>query len=241
MFAGPGQLDNLCAARRSQLRPARRRTTAWCFPMPDLEPVFRSFGWDAPRVDATDYDGVYAALESSGTAREMASRRRSSATAPRVTAAFSDFLNRHKVTVADSLIAQELALQAEQRRDARRGIRSDSSNQLRATPKARPSGYSFRCGCATCIWTSRGSSAGELSLSTVVGPLTFARRRARSASGTTRPPARDRSEQRVQRERHRHAAMKVFARDRRVVSIDADLASTSGLEAVSARSTNAAR
>lgn len=33
------------------------------FPMPELAPVLTSFGWNAHKVDATDYSGVYTARE----------------------------------------------------------------------------------------------------------------------------------------------------------------------------------
>ena len=58
MFAGSKKLDNLCLMvdrNYGQLDLATRMI----FPMPELEPVFESFGWQAHRVDATQYDGVY--------------------------------------------------------------------------------------------------------------------------------------------------------------------------------------
>ena len=72
------------------------------FPMPDLEAVFESFGWQVTSVDATQYDGVYAALEQFRTGRGTANPGPSSATRPRDTALCSDFLNRHKVVVTDA-------------------------------------------------------------------------------------------------------------------------------------------
>src|SRR5436190_2636613 len=58
MFAGSKKLDNLCLLvdrNYGQLDLANRMI----FPMPALEPVFTSFGWNAVNVDATQYDGVY--------------------------------------------------------------------------------------------------------------------------------------------------------------------------------------
>jgi transketolase len=62
MYAGQAHLDNLCVLvdRNHGQLDVHTRTV---FPMPDLVAVFRSFGWDAVAVDATDYDGLYAALE----------------------------------------------------------------------------------------------------------------------------------------------------------------------------------
>src|SRR5438034_10408526 len=62
MFAGSKKLDNLCLLvdrHYGQLDLANRMI----FPMPELEPVFTSFGWNAVNVDATQYDGVYTALD----------------------------------------------------------------------------------------------------------------------------------------------------------------------------------
>ena len=62
MFAGSKKLDNLCLLvdRNNGQLDIYSKTV---FPMPDLAPVFRSFGWQAVHVDATQYDGVYAALD----------------------------------------------------------------------------------------------------------------------------------------------------------------------------------
>ena len=62
MFAGQKHLDNLCVMvdrNNGQLDLANRMI----FPMPDLEAVFGSFNWEVVSVDATQYDGIYAALE----------------------------------------------------------------------------------------------------------------------------------------------------------------------------------
>src|SRR5271156_81267 len=62
MFAATKHLDNFCVLvdrNYGQLDLANRMV----FPMPELSPVFTSFGWNAYNVDATDYSGVYTALE----------------------------------------------------------------------------------------------------------------------------------------------------------------------------------
>ena len=85
MYAGQKHLDNLCVMvdrNNGQLDMANRMV----FPMPELERVFASFGWEVQSVDATQYEPVYAALERFRSARATASRRPSSATRPRATA-----------------------------------------------------------------------------------------------------------------------------------------------------------
>src|SRR4026209_1527901 len=62
MYAGQKHLDNFCVMvdrNNGQLDIANRLV----FPMPHLESVFASFDWQVHSVDATQYDGVYAALE----------------------------------------------------------------------------------------------------------------------------------------------------------------------------------
>jgi transketolase len=62
MFAGANHLDNLCVLvdrNYGQLDLANRMV----FPMPELRPVFESFGWKAHDVDATQHEGVFHALE----------------------------------------------------------------------------------------------------------------------------------------------------------------------------------
>ena len=62
MYAGQKHLDNFCVLvdrNNGQLDIANRMV----FPMPELERVFESFDWQVHSVDATQYEGVYAALE----------------------------------------------------------------------------------------------------------------------------------------------------------------------------------
>ena len=61
MYAGQNHLDNLCVLvdqNNGQLDTFDRTA----FSMPHLETVFCAFGWNARTIDATHYDGVYAAM-----------------------------------------------------------------------------------------------------------------------------------------------------------------------------------
>ena len=87
------------------------------FPMPELERVFESFDWHVHSVDATQYDGVYAALEQFRFGPRNGKPTAIICHGTKGHGALSDFLNKHKVTVPDALIEQEIALQAAQRRD----------------------------------------------------------------------------------------------------------------------------
>ena len=232
MYAGQAHLDNLCVMvdhNHGQLDMANRMV----FTMPHLETVFESFGWEAVSVDATQYDGIYRALEHF---RYRPRNGRPLAIICRTTkghGALSEALNKHKVTVPDSLIEQEIGLQRQQRRDRElelsRFHRSldDHPRRARAPGGAR-----------------RGRAGDE------PGRRSRRRRRAVAAGGADHgadaPGAAARQAHPLRRPRSCRrsiaasrysaaeivtAAMKVFARDPAVVSIDADLASTSGLEA----------
>ena len=114
MYAGQNHLDNLCVLvdrNNGQLD----LHTRMIFPMPELETVFRSFGWQAYTVDATQYDGVVAALENFRFGPRNGMPTAIICNSRKGFGSFSDFLNKHKVTMPDSLIAQECSLQSEQR------------------------------------------------------------------------------------------------------------------------------
>jgi transketolase N-terminal domain/subunit/transketolase C-terminal domain/subunit len=231
MYAGQAHLDNLCVLvdRNYGQLDIHTRTV---FPMPDLQPVFRSFGWDAYDVDATDFEGLYAALERF---RDHPRNGKPTAIICHATkghGGFSDVLNRHKVTVPDGLTRQELSLIADDR--ARRV--QDLGDYLDALD---------------------GSEESEAIRALIMDAATGMRLDVRSqpsigwtASPIVEPPVIRRAEPRDKRIRYAStdlpvldggrqysaadvvtAAMKVFAQDHRVVSVDADLATTSGLAA----------
>ncbi len=230
MFAGQKHLDNLCVMvdrNNGQLDMANRMI----FPMPELEAVFASFNWEVTSVDATQYDGIYAALE-----RFRFGPRNGKPTAiichgTKGHGALSDFLNKHKVTVPDRLIEQEMALQREQRQH-----RVDEFARFYQELAGRQDGSRLQEMLTELASEMRlelrATASGAVSLSQVIGPVV-----------TKRVPPRDKRIQydaallpKLDRAKEYAAsdivtlAMKVFARDARVVSVDADLATTSGLE-----------
>jgi transketolase len=230
MYAGQAHLDNLCVLvdRNHGQLDVHTRTV---FPMPDLVAVFRSFDWEASTVDATDYDGLYAALE---TFRHGSRNGRPTAIiceSSKGHGGFSEFLNRHKVTVPDALIAQELTLQAEDRR-----ARADDCLRYFESLDGSPEGEAVRDllieAARDMHLDLRRTTAGVLSISSVVGPPIIRRADPRDKRVRYDPadlpvidPKRQYSAADIVT-----SAMKAFARDRKVISIDADLASTSGLE-----------
>jgi transketolase len=230
MFAGQKHLDNLCVMvdrNNGQLDMANRMI----FPMPDLEAVFRSFNWEVHSVDATQYNGVYAALEQFRFGSRNGKPTAIICHGTKGHGALSDFLNKHKVTVPDRLLEQEMALQADQRRD-----RASEFVAFHDRLHDYPDGGLLQEALVEFAGQMRlevRRSADTLSLSQVIGPVLTARVPARDKRIKYDPaqlPVLDRAKEYAASDVIT-AAMKVFARDPRVVSIDADLATTSGLEA----------
>jgi transketolase len=231
MYAGQAHLDNFCVIvdhNHGQLDMSNRMV----FTMPHLETVFASFGWEVASVDATQYDGIYRALEHF---RYRPRNGQPMAIICRTTkghGALSDALNKHKVTVPDAVIEQEMALQRQQRQD-----RELEFGRFQRTLDDHPRGRALQealvdAARAMRLEVARGAD-GELSLP-AMAPTVLTRRvpprdkqiRYDPAQLPKIDPARQYSAADVVT-----AAMKVFARDPRIVSVDADLASTSGLEA----------
>jgi transketolase N-terminal domain/subunit/transketolase C-terminal domain/subunit len=231
MYAGQKHLDNLCVIvdrNNGQLDMANRMV----FPMPDLEAVFASFGWNVHGADATQYDGVCAALDAFRYGPRNGKPTAIVCYGMKGQGALSDFLNKHKVTVPDALLDQEIGLQSAQRRD-----RVDDFARFHRSLSEQADGQALQDALDEIAREMRlepsRRSDGELTLTPVVGPVQ-----------TTRVPKRDK---RIPYDPSRlpkldpkkeyaasdvvTGAMKVFARDPRVISIDADLATTSGLEA----------
>ncbi|HEY0163071.1 MAG TPA: transketolase C-terminal domain-containing protein, partial [Edaphobacter sp.] len=145
--------------------------------------------------------------------------------------AFSDFFNKHKVTVNDAILAQELA-QQQQRRAARVEEFIAFLDELAGTSD----GDTLRellLSEAERMHLTVGKPSDKGFLDQVMGPVL-----------TKRVPRRDKKIQydpaalpKLDKSKSYSAAeivtsaMKVFARDKRVTSIDSDLGTTSGLEA----------
>jgi transketolase len=231
MYAGQNHLDNLCVLvdeNHGQLDTFDRTA----FPMPHLETVFRAFGWNAQTVDGTQYDGVYAALEKfkygvrDGRPTAIVCR------AAKGQGAFSDFLNRHKVVAPDAVIQQELAMHAGQR-EARVKEFAAFCTSLSRNPEGDGIQETLLQFASQMHLDVRRESPERWALSSVVGPVLLEcvpRRDKRIAYDETQLPRLDPKKEYSSAEIVT-GAMKVFARDPRVVSIDSDLASTSGLQA----------
>jgi len=225
MYSAQSRLDNFCVLidrNNGQLDIHDRMV----FPMPDLQQVFEAFGWQARNVDATQYDGVFTALE-----RFRFDPRNGKPTAiicntTKGFGAFSDFFNKHKVAAPDKLVEQEIALQAD-RRKARIDEFANYFEEVEENPiqeklldAARQLGLEFPRTSATQLRTVPAAA--------ITGRVPPRDKRIRYDSSLL--PKLDAKKQYSAADVVT-GAMKIFARDPRVVSIDSDLSTTSGLQA----------
>lgn len=229
MYAGQNHLDNLCVLvdRNHGQLDIHTKTV---YPMPDLIPVFRSFGWETLDVDASQYEGVVAALEQFRFGPRNGKPTVIVCRATKGYGAFSDFLNKHKVTSPPALIEQEIALQQE-RRCARESEAVEFLQEL-SDGEDRQSLQRLLLSAAREMHLDCKLSARE-TLVSVPGPMITLRAQPRDKCiryAAERLPKLDPTKK-YSAGQVVSAAMNVFARDTRVVSIDADLGTTSGLEA----------
>lgn len=231
MYAGFKQLENLCVLvdhNRGQLDNA----AALHFPYHDLGGVFTSFGWRVIEVDATRYHTVYDALLEFRYGKRDG---RPTAIICRTTkghGGFSNFMNSHKVKIAPDMLDQECSLQ-QQQRDAREkvfcdyytSLASDKANEsLVKALQQRAASMNFE------IVIEKGSA---VAVKAVTGPVK-----------TKKAPVRDKKVMyneavlpKLEKGKPYAAHvvienfMKSAANDPKVMSVDSDLASTSGLQA----------
>ena len=228
MYAGQHNLDNLCVLvdRNNGQLDIHDRTL---YPMPPLEQVFESFGWKVHSVDATTFSGVFAALESFRNGVRDGRPTAIICNSKKGFGAFSDFMNKHKVTVPQALLEQEMEMQKQQR--AARV--QEFADLLERIGEDGEGAKLRRLLLEEAARMHLATDSGKAFLSQQIGPVL-----------TRRVPVRDKKIQydaaalpKLDKAKSYAAAeivtaaMKVFARDSRVVSIDSDLASTSGLEA----------
>ena len=231
MYAGQKHLDNLCVMvdrNNGQLDIANRMV----FPMPELEAVFTSFDWEVHSVDATQYDGVLAALEKFRYGPRNGKPTAIICHGMKGHGALSDFLNKHKVTVPDKLLEQEIGLQAAQRRDRVEEFKR-FHQALSDRGDTKPVQDALHDIARQMHLDVDRHSSGGAALPSLIGPVQTERAPVRDKKITYEPSLLPRidPEKEYAASDIVTAAMKVFARDVRVVSIDSDLATTSGLEA----------
>ena len=229
MYAPQARLDNLCLLvdkNEGQLD----NSAQLIFPMEDLPRQIESFGWRVFEVDGTSYSDVTDALDAfvsqprDGRPTAIVCHTRKGF------GAFSGSLNLHKVTLSDEVYRREAALQ-EARRSARaqeflaflKGLESAGEKDLAEELR---------------------KQARTMGLSAEKDRVIPVKRESRSGvPAFPRVPRRDKAirynpealpswpmDAVVAANEVIKKSMAVFAEDPRVVSVDSDLGSTSGLE-----------
>jgi transketolase len=227
-FAGVKRLDNLCVIvdkNEGQLDNPK----ALQYPMPDVDKRFESFGWRACCVDGMGYEGILEALRRfkyevrDGRPALIVSNTRKG------WGGFSSFMVGHKVELPDELSAQELELQR-----GRRAQRVRRLLELLRSLEGQPQGEELKDRLleqAEAMNLKVDLKAQRVAA--VVGPV----RLKRAAPRERRVPYEAEALPKIETDKQYAAswvisqAMKVFARSGQVVSVDADLGTTSGLEA----------
>jgi len=227
MYAGFKRLDNLCVIvdkNEGQLDNPK----ALQFPMPDLDKRFESFGWRACSVDGMGYEGILEALRHfkyevrDGRPTVVVSNTRKG------WGGFSSFMVGHKVELSDELTAQELELQRGRRGERVRRF-LELLRQLEALPESKRL-------MEQLLEQAKGMNLKVDLKGQQIAAMTEPVRAKRASPRDRRVSYEAKELPKIEMGKEYAAswvisqAMKVFARSGRVVSVDADLGTTSGLE-----------
>ncbi len=224
MYAGARHLDNLCVLvdkNEGQLDNPK----VLQFPMPHLGRMLESFGWRVLDIDGTQYDPVLGALEAFRNGGRDGRPTAIVCNSRKGWGGFSSFMVGHKIELPDALAGQEISLQQE-RRKARAGLFIQHMAHLdNAETRSR------LLTRAAAMRLEVDERAGEVR-SVAMHVLTR-----KAGARDKRVPYDESSLPKLEVGQEATTsvvitqAMKVFAVGGRVVSVDADLGTTSGLEA----------
>lgn len=227
MYAGFKKLENFCVLvdyNGGQLDDVSRLH----FPYHSLAGNFASFGWNVVEVDATKYHPVFDAI-----ARFKFGPRNGKPTAiickaTKGEGGLSRFTNTHKSTMDPDILEQELATQASLRQkreaDFTKFFHSiDSTSQVGATIVTH----------AEMIGLTLQDDGKSMTVSPSPSVVKTAKAPIRDKAIQYAPESLPKLNKGDAHQAHKiiEKAMQTFAKDDRVVSIDSDLASTSGLQA----------
>jgi len=230
MYAGFKQVENLCVIvdhNGGQLDNAAQLH----FPYHDMAGNFESFGWRVIEVDATRMHTVYdALLDFKFEPRDG----RPTAIICRSTkghGGFSSFMNSHKVTIPEPLLDQEVALQTQQR-DARVEAFLRLHNSLAADEGGAADAEALRVMAFGMGYEVVVKKEGATALKAFARQVATKKAPVRDKKIAYDPEALPKIEvgKSYAVDKIVDGAMRVLAKDARVVSIDSDLASTSGLQ-----------
>lgn len=223
MYAGARRLDNLCVLvdkNEGQLDNPR----SLVFPMPNVGKRFESFGWRAFEVDATGYDAVLAALERFKNDHREGRPTVIVCNTRKGWGGFSSVMVEHKLELPEEIARQEIELQNTRRQERERAL-------MAFLGLMDPEGKRELCRLAQGMGLELKEDTRQVIPKTVSVKLRRAEERdKRVIYDERRLPVLERGKEYATSWTITQA-MKEFARGGRVVSVDADLGTTSGLEA----------
>jgi transketolase len=231
MYSAVKRLDNLCVIvdkNEGQLDDP----TKTAFPMPDVQKWFEAFGFRVFDVDGTQYAPIWEALKefkyNSRDGRPTAIISRNT----KGMGGLSQFMIKHKVVLSDEIANQELILQRDLRESRVREfieifeslntITTGSAIQARLVDAAKAMNLEFT--------VSSGKSAAIKAVQIPVQIRPAESRDKMIRYEAEQLPELDRSKEYAANDIITKG-MNVFSKDRRLASVDADLGTTSGLEA----------
>lgn len=231
MYAGYERLENLCVLvdhNGGQLD----QVTNLHYPFRDLAGNFSSFGWRVLEVDATRYHTVYEALR---TFKYEPRDGRPTVIICKSTkgyGGFADITRKHKTGFSDALLDQEEALQQDRRVRREKAfcafynelLSLDTTSEIRKLL----SRHATRMGFNITLKDGKATQVSRKPLSVKTKKAPVRNKKISYAAGELPVLEQGKS---YTTDQVVTAAMRVFARDERVMSIDSDLASTSGLQA----------
>jgi transketolase N-terminal domain/subunit/transketolase C-terminal domain/subunit len=230
MYAGAKRLDNLCVMidkNEGQLDNPRNLL----YPMDRIDEAFESFGWDVHSVDSSSYEPVLEAL------REFKYGPRGGrpsviiCNSRKGCGGLSNFTGGHKVDFSEAFADQETAQQ-----ERLRAVRVAELAGIIASAEDEEDADALRAyadACAKKMGLVFSAAKGEVSAASAARTVKTKKAQARDKAVVYPPdklPVLDSSKQ-YKADEIITAAMKIFALDPKVVSVDSDLAKVSGLEA----------
>jgi transketolase N-terminal domain/subunit len=230
IFAGAKKLDNLCVLidrNNGQLDNPKNLL----YPMDHIGKALESFGWDVAIVDATKYEPVIGALRVFKQRMRNGRPRAIICDSRKGQGGFSSFMVGHKVEFTDDFADQEI-----QQQEKLRAVRIEELGDIIKSTGNDREEKALRD--HTTLWAKKMRLNFSMEKGAVF--VTSPKRAVKTKSARERSKkiffsgdklialdtGKEYSAQKII-----SSAMKIFALDPRVVSVDSDLGSTSGLEA----------
>lgn len=230
MYAGYKRLENLCVMvdnNGGQLD----NVSMLHFPYNSLSGSFASFGWRVLEVDATRHHTVYQALQEFRYGQRDGRPTVIICKSTKGHGGFSDYMNSHKTTIDEATLDQECGLQASLRVGREKEF-CGFFNGLMGSEAHRAIADLLREHAAQMGFVIQEEGGVAIKVLEAVRPVVTKKAPIRDKKINYNAAALPKLEVGKSYAAHKviESAMKVFARDARIVSVDADLASTSGLQ-----------